>query len=144
MITWVSCCFLKMSHGPYARHESSSSLWCGTMKRCLMHHSPPFHSLKEATLQIGTHAVTVSIDSLRLFHNLQLLAIVRNFVGRNDESLLIFRENGGWQGKKRLIQISYRWEECTIRQAGHMSISVNQKWLVIVLLIATFRSRLMG
>lgn len=77
------------------------------MKRCLMNHSIPLHPLEEAALQVGAHAVAVSVDPLRLVHDLQLLAVVGHLVCGNDERLPIFRQEGGRQRKESLVQISY-------------------------------------
>ena len=74
------------------------------MKRCLMNHFFPLHPLEEAALQVGTYPVAVSVDPLRLVHDLQLLAVV---VCGNDERLPIFRQEGDRQRKESLVQISY-------------------------------------
>lgn len=77
------------------------------MKRCLMNHFFPLHPLEEAALQVGTYPVAVSVDPLRLVHDLQLLAVVGYLVCGNDERLPIFRQEGDRQRKESLVQISY-------------------------------------
>ena len=77
------------------------------MKRCLMNHPLLLLPLEETSLQVGAHAVAVSVDPLRLVHDLQLLAVVGHLVCGNDERLPIFCEEGGRQRKEGLVQISY-------------------------------------
>ena len=55
-----------------------------------MNHSIPLHPLEKASLQVGAYAVAVSVDPLRLVHDLQLLAVVGHLVCGNDERLPIF------------------------------------------------------
>lgn len=55
-----------------------------------MNHSIPLHPLEKASLQVGAHAVAVSVDPLRLVHDLQLLAVVGHLVCGNDERLPVF------------------------------------------------------